>query len=205
MNLGDIGSIASIVSLPATAVSVVAALRSPGMARSLMLIIAVPIAIAAYTIDVSDRLGWIKLSETGDVIQGWGRHDGGALFITVNSRLLLGYQDKFNMMLIIELPYTDIDKMTDTHIEKTSLFSITGNVTTMSVVPSIGHLRVVPPPNAKVGDIFDRLVGFSLVLLPNNLSAEQVESLSDVQKLGGQIIATYSANVQFQVAEKPAD
>jgi hypothetical protein len=204
MNLGDIGSIASIVSLPATAVSVVAALRSPGMARSLMLIIAVPIAIAAYTIDVFDRLGWIKLSETGDVIQGWGRHDG-ALFITVNSRLLLGYQNKFKMVLIIELPYTDIDKMTDTHIEKTALFSITGNVTTMSVVPSIGHLRVVPPPDAKVGDIFDRLVGFSLVLLPNNLSAEQVESLLDVQKLGGQIIATYSTNVQFQVGEKPAD
>src|SRR5215467_8639121 len=64
MNLGDLGSIASIVSLPAAAVSVVAALQSPGMARSLMLIIAVPIAIAAYTIDISDRLGWIKLSET---------------------------------------------------------------------------------------------------------------------------------------------
>ena len=49
MNLGDIGSIASIVSLPATAVSVVAALRSPGMARSLMLIIAVPIAMIDNT------------------------------------------------------------------------------------------------------------------------------------------------------------
>jgi hypothetical protein len=172
------------------------------MARSLMLIIAVPIAIAAYTIDVSDRLGWIKLSETGEVIQGWGRRDSD-LFITVNSRLLLGYQNHFNMMLIVELPYSDIDRMTDTYIEKTALFSITGNVTTMSVVPSMAHIRVAPPPNAKVGDVFDRLVNFNLVILPNTLSADQVKTLSDVQKLGGEIIATYATNIEFRVTEKP--
>jgi hypothetical protein len=178
-------------------------IRKPGIGRTVILFFVVPVALAAYLVDISDRLGWIKLSETGDVIECWGRHDS-TLFINVNSRSLVGYKDKFKMMLISKLLYTDIDKMTDTAIEKSSLFTITGDRTTIAVVASTTHLRVVPPPSNKVGDVFDRVCDFGLVILPNNLSVDQIRSLSDVETLGGKIIATYATNVQFQVGEKPA-
>jgi hypothetical protein len=64
MNLGDLGSIASLASLPAAAFTIWASFRSPGIARTFMLVIALPIAIAAYTIDVSDRLGLISTPES---------------------------------------------------------------------------------------------------------------------------------------------
>jgi hypothetical protein len=41
------------------------------------------------------------------------------------------------------------------------------------------------------------------VIIPIDLSAEQIRSLSDVERLGGKIIATHATNVQFTVTEKP--
>jgi hypothetical protein len=199
----NLAAYASLASLPSLVITYLVWIRKPGIGRTVILFFVVPVALAAYLVDISDRLGWIKLSETGDVIEGWGRHDS-TLFINVNSRSLVGYKDKFKMMLISKLLYTDIDKMTDTAIEKSSLFTITGDRTTIAVVASTTHLRVVPPPNNKVGDVFDRVCDFSLVILPNNLSVDQIRSLSDVETLGGKIIATYATNVQFQVGEKPA-
>jgi hypothetical protein len=79
----------------------------------------------------------------GDLIQGYGE-TAGALFAAVNSAPLLKYRDHFKMMLIIEVPYADIDKMTDTAIEKSGLYTITGEVTQMAVT-SIKNLRMVFP------------------------------------------------------------
>lgn len=160
--------------------------------------IALPLAIAAYTLDISDRLGWIN-SNRGPLLLGWGRHND-IFFDKINSRLLIDYKDQFNVLFILEVPYGNIDKMTDTGIEKSTTYTITGDPITMAVqLPTSGHLRVSPPPDSKIGDIFEVLMDFNLVLLPKNSSPEQIRSLSDVERLGGKIIWTSETNVEYTV------
>ena len=59
-----LGAIASILSLPAALIFMVGWLQSGGgIARKIILAVSLLVAIAAYGIDISDRLGWIKFSE----------------------------------------------------------------------------------------------------------------------------------------------
>ena len=203
--LDHLGAIASLLSLPIGFLALIG-LRRGRIARALALAVAVPVLIAAYAIDISDRLGWVKFSEgplcVCDVINGWGQR-GGSMFIQVNSRLLLDYKDHFKMMLIMAVPYPDVDRATDTAIDKSALFTITDNANLDLAVrlPTPPHLRLVPPPNIKSGDVFDLLVNFNLVIIPSDLSPEQIRSLSDVQKFGGKLITTYSTNLQFTVTD----
>jgi hypothetical protein len=74
--IDHLGSIASLLSLPAAVIAMVAALRSRGVCRNVILCIAGLIAFTAYMLDIGDRLGWIKLSETGELTLGWGKKDG---------------------------------------------------------------------------------------------------------------------------------
>jgi hypothetical protein len=64
-----------------------ALIRSPGVGRTITLFFVVPTAILAYGADVSDRLGLINLSNKGQLILGWGRHDD-TFFESINSGLL---------------------------------------------------------------------------------------------------------------------
>jgi hypothetical protein len=160
--------------------------------------IALPIAIAAYTLDVGDRLGMINLSEQGELVMSWGGADGGP-YMTVNSRKLLNYKDHFKMMLILEIPYANIDPRTDTSIEKSGAFTITGGPVNLAIA-SVGrptHLRVDFPPNVKVGDRVSAHANWNLVLIPNSFAPEQIASLQDVEGLGGKIVATVSTNANF--------
>jgi hypothetical protein len=57
------------------------------------------------------------------------------------------------MLLVLEVPYANVDKMTDNYIEKSAMFTITGERITLAIkLPTGGHLRVSFPPNTKVGD-----------------------------------------------------
>jgi hypothetical protein len=106
------------------------------------------------------------------------------------------------MMLIIEVPLANIDAMTDVNIEKSGLYTITGDPTVVALpLPSPSHLLSPVQPNKKPGDSFSALVAFYLVIIPNDLSAEQVRSLSDVEKLGGKIITTRSTTAEFTVPQ----
>jgi hypothetical protein len=202
--LDNLNSLSSIVSLPAAVITVWAALRRPGAARTIVLSIALPIAIAAYTLDVGDRLGLIKLSETGDLIQSWGQRVNN-FYMIVNSRRLWDYKDNFKMVLVLEIPYAHLDKMTDTSIEKSTTYTITGDVINVAAsLPTPHHLRVIATqPNVKVGDEVRLMMDFNLVIIPNNILPEQITSLSDVGRLGGKIVATHGRDVGFIVTQAP--
>jgi hypothetical protein len=102
------------------------------------------------------------------------------------------------MLLVLEVPYANVDKMTDNYIEKSAMFTITGERITLAIkLPTGGHLRASFPPNTKVGDTINVPTDFNLVIFPNNLSEEQIRSLSDVERLGGKIITTYSTSLHF--------
>jgi hypothetical protein len=196
-----LGPIASIVSLPAAVITVVAALQTRGALRNIILWTALPLAIAAYTLDISDRLGWINLSRPGHIVIAYGKHDS-ALFMIVNSQQLLDYKDDYKMMLFLHVPYADIDNMTDTAIEKSAMFTITGAATNIAIpIKAPVHLRVIPPPNTKIGNLFSIPVTFSLVVLPNNTATEQIRSLSDVERVQGKIIETDGRDIEFEGAK----
>jgi hypothetical protein len=76
----------SIATVPSLIITYRAWLRKPGFARSIILFMAVPVTIAASTLDVADRLDWINLSNKGAVIvQEFGVKDtpnGNALYVT---------------------------------------------------------------------------------------------------------------------------
>jgi hypothetical protein len=155
-------------------------IKKPGFGRRVVLFFAIPVAVAAYTIDVGDRLGWIKLSEPNELILSWGSsQQSGAPYILVNSRLLLQYADSFKMLLVLNVPYANIDKMTDACIEKSAMFTITGEVTTIAIkLQTPPNLRLPLSPDTKIGDEIRVPTNFYLVVLPSSLSADQIRSLS---------------------------
>jgi hypothetical protein len=181
-----------------------ALIKKPGVGRRVVLFFAIPVAVAAYTIDVGDRLGWITLSEPNELIYSWGSlQQSGAPYMLVNSRLLLEYADSFKMLLVLNVPYSNIDKMTDACIEKSAMFTITGGVTTIAIKPQTPpNLRLPLSPDVKIGDEISVLTNFNLVILPSSLSADQIRSLSDVERLGGKTIIAYSTNLHFRITEE---
>lgn len=204
--VNHLGSIASILSLPAALIATVAWLwGGPGRGRKITLSIALLVAITAYAIDVSDRFGLIKFSEklSSDMVLSWGRAPGAFGFqMVVNSKQLINYEENYKMILIVNCPDASIDPVTDTAIAKSIPYTITGAITPLTILMSekIEHLRVIPPPGTK-GEFYVT-VGFYLVIIPNNLSPEQIRSLSDVKNLGGKIIGASAAGIPFMLAEK---
>jgi hypothetical protein len=133
-----------------------------------------------------------------DLIQGYGETQG-SLFAIVASAPLLKYKDHFKMMLIIEVPYADIDKMTDTAIEKSGLYTITGEVTQMAVT-SIKNLRLGIPAGS-TGNVIKPLVNFFLAIIPNDVASEQIKTLSDVARVNGKMIGPgHGMNPEFEVS-----
>jgi hypothetical protein len=211
-----LGSFASVLSLPAAFIALAAWLRKKrGAARTLTLSVALLVALAAYAIDISDRLGWMKFSERPltDLILNWG-YDQGAMYMIVNSRPLLDYKAASKLLLILNVPYSNVDKMTDPAIEKSPPYTITGEVIVLAVPflgaplsPSPKHLRVTAPPNSKVGESFSVPVNYFLVLIPIHVSPDEIRSLSDVESFGGRIITTTSTKLGpftvNAVTEKP--
>jgi hypothetical protein len=205
--IDHLGSFASLLSLPAAVIATVAALRSPGVRRNLILCIAGLLALTAYILDVGDRLGWIKLSETGELSLGWGKEDGSNsfFFMMVNSRKLVGYKSDLKMMMILEIPHADTDARTDPAIEKSALYTITGDTVLLAIPAPAFHLHPVPPANSKAGDTFSVLLDTYLVLIPTNLLPEQIKSLSDVEKLGGKIVTVRASSLNYTLQGAAGD
>ena len=79
--------------------------------------------------------------------------------------------------------------MTDTAIEHSPAFTITGDPIILALIlPTPHHLRVTPPASASNSGSFDILMDFTLAIIPNNFSPEQIRSLSDVETVGGKIV-----------------
>jgi hypothetical protein len=134
---------------------------------------------AGFAFDYYDRHS--RANEvTCDLIYGWGTSSDGSFYVSVNSSSLMNYANKYGIALIINTTYSNIDNMTDTIIEKSELFTITGNNQSISI----------PGPHTLRGPAQPGLVNinYCLIALPNNLAISQVRNLSDVSALGGKVI-----------------
>jgi hypothetical protein len=123
-------------------------------------------------------------------VAGWGAKPDLTFYMKVNTAPLSSYRNHFKLMLILRTIYANIDRMADTYIEKSAPFTIVPNSLITIAIPRPSRLQLSPSePNE---------VEFNLVLLPNEITANNIESLSDIEKFGGRILATPSAAVEFQ-------
>ena len=76
------------------------------------------------------RLGWMKFSQNyGGVVLGWGTiGQQGAFYMTINSDLLLYYKREYKALMLLRAEYANIDRMTDTAIEQSEFYTITGGI-----------------------------------------------------------------------------
>lgn len=120
------------------------------------------------------------------VINQWGVGAPLNYFLEANTTLLSDFKGSHKLMRIVRVPFADADRMTDKNIEKSGLYTITGGAV-MLAHPTSGKLRFLP--------LTPTPVEFNLVLIPGAISADQVNSLADVETLNGKIIATTATNV----------
>jgi hypothetical protein len=112
----------------------------------------------------------------------WGSLAPNTFFMTVNADNLHANQgDK--LMLLVRVNISDIDKMTDTRIEKSSLYSITTGNMRLALV-STGRMRLAA--------LQANFVAFYTILLPSGIHADQITDLEDAQHVGGKILAVAS-------------
>jgi hypothetical protein len=131
------------------------------------------------------------------VVQAWGL-DGGAFYIVAKTDSLAKNGKLSRLMLVVRVPFADRDKMTDENIIKSQLYTISGGFMTLAIpMTSMIGLKVLadrPTP-----------IEFSLVEIPFLYSADQVRSLSDVEKLGGKFLASVGTQAEFVKSVPPTD
>ena len=131
--------------------------------------------------DAVSSLRNYKLENTSSevTIDAWGG-DQPVYGMMVNTKNLSKYKNYFKLILIVKAEFADIDQLTDTVIEKSIPYTITGEE--MNVVHRAeGILRF----NANARN----QIRLYLVLLPNTVSPADIKTLSDIDRVGARILA----------------
>jgi len=96
--------------------------RRMAKVRHVLGAVLITIALGAYAFDIADRFGALPshpdVAVPEGVVQGWGLLPGSMFEMTINGTLLTEYAQNYKMALLINVPYADIDQMTDTLIGK---------------------------------------------------------------------------------------
>ncbi len=101
--------------------------------------------------------------------------------VVVDMTRVQRYAEKYKAMLVVRNgSWENVDAFNDTAIEKSVLYTIDG--------PKL-QISFQGNGNIKFAAGLPSEVLFYVVLLPNNIRADQITRLSDVKSLGGRIIA----------------
>ncbi len=116
------------------------------------------------------------------LVQAWGL-DNNVFYMVIKTNSLLSDRKLRKLVLIVRVPFSDIDQMTDMAIKKSQAYTIIDGFMTLAVPVNNGApWRVLangPTP-----------IQFILAEIPFLFSSDQIRSLSDVETLGGKILAT---------------
>jgi hypothetical protein len=148
-----------------------------GFSNNLPIFIMVALAILAWgavAFDYYDRSN----QQTGNYVEGWNASPP-VYVMQVNTKYLIKYKSSHRLMTLERVNYADRDVMTDTIIEKSGLYSITGGSITLAH-PTAKILKFAP--------LAANQIQMFLLLIPNTVLAENIKSLSDVERLGGKIL-----------------
>ena len=136
-------------------------------------------------------------AETGSpfgVIQAWGI-DNGVFYTIIKTSALTKYRGLNRVVFIIRPNFSDVDQMTDTNIRKSQAYTILDSFMTLAI-PLVG---------APMKVAVDRLtpLQYFVVRLPAMFSPDQINSLSDVERLGGEILAEAGTAAQLLQTTNP--
>jgi hypothetical protein len=98
------------------------------------------------------------------------------------------------VILIARTVFSDIDRMTDTWIAKSSSYTLTGPVLSMVAINKMQMHFGVGVAN---------LVELNVAVIPPDISPDQIRNLSDIVHLGGQILGVASVGGIMGVAVAP--
>ncbi|MCP4618476.1 MAG: hypothetical protein GY844_18825 [Bradyrhizobium sp.] len=111
-------------------------------------------------------------------VEGWTASPP-VYLMQVNAKPLLRFKDDFKLMTLARVNFVDRDPMTDTVIEKSGLYTITGSTIPIGFNTS-NVLRFAPlQPNG---------IQLFLLLIPKNYSPDNIKALGDVEKINGKIL-----------------
>jgi hypothetical protein len=116
------------------------------------------------------------------------------VYAVVNTRSLTFVAKDHYIMLALRIDDNQTDLWLDKRIEKSSHFLITGGLVQIEMVPSTPFIR-----RAGKG----QMLSYFLLLMPQNVEADQILSLSQVKELGGQVINHMGAMVTQQAFDQP--
>jgi hypothetical protein len=106
--------------------------------------------------------------------------------MNVDTKILTRFKDNFKLMTLARVNFADKDPITDTLIEKSAPYTITGGLVVVAF-NSQSVLRFAPlQPNG---------IQLFLLLIPKNSSPDSVKSLGDVERIGGKILTSRGQTV----------
>lgn len=123
-----------------------------------------------------------RTSECMDYVGAYGIHGPLTFYATVETSNLADQKDEYRLVLAVRVNYADIDPITDTALEKSSEYTITGESVRLSTRPS--------PINSglRLFEAKHYSLAYYVVLLPHKYTSANISSLADVERLGGRII-----------------
>lgn len=122
----------------------------------------------------------------------WGLTPQRAYFSIINGKLIQQYAKNNKVVLIVRVGYADKDKLTDEEIEKSASYGIANDVEILAHPPSMRLKFLVGLPNS---------LEFNIALIPNNVSPDRILSLSDVELLGGKLLASAAMNIDGEATQ----
>jgi hypothetical protein len=136
-------------------------------------------SILNKTNDASNGSASVTMPEGGWMVS-W-ENMGNTIRVVARVAPFLPYRSHVHLILVRRIQDNTVDEMEDTHIRKSPPFSMNEERLILEIPMSEDLLaQAFPDKNLRV----------SLVLLPNPLTPDEITKLSDVERLGGKILAT---------------
>lgn len=113
-------------------------------------------------------------------------------YARINTEPLKRLKETYYLALIIRFQYANVDRMSDTAIDRSIQYTLDGSHIRMTVVGQTQPvaLRVDPSVSAVT-------IEYDAVLIPRSFSTEQIKSLNDIERVGGRILSTVAQGVPF--------
>ena len=108
--------------------------------------------------------------------------------VTIDTSYLLPFSKGFSFMMIVRVEDNSVEALTDTKIEKSQSFTITGEVRTFQINLSEDFIQKADVTDKRFNKVS---LQYYFALIPKHIRPEQILTLSDIVALGGRQLLTH--------------
>jgi hypothetical protein len=101
--------------------------------------------------------------------------------VKIDTKYMLRYRDNFYIMIILRVLDNSVEALDDARLSKSATFEITGDVRAIEMPLT----EVFFDRAERAGRLGNGNIGLNLVLIPKNISPDQIVTMRDVTRLGG--------------------